>query len=223
MKNRNALKRKHIAPAIDVAVFDRIRAFISDVLRDACDVQIIRPGRICQKIYRMSEIFFERLFRFKQLRADFIIGQFLERAMIHGVRLDRDAALLHLEQLIPRQISVIDAGERGHHKNCRLQSVLLKDRKCIRIVVEIPVVESDQHGLLGQNRHSADAVVKFLRRDRSIAAVDEISHLLVKELRGHGERIETDADLMIIQNQNFSAVGDLIDGLGRGVRLCDRR
>src|SRR5581483_7185542 len=131
-----------------------------------------------------------------------------ERPVADAVRLDADTGALQLRELAPVECPVDDSprremlvvgerplrseiADRGEEHGG--EAVPSQDRCGVLEVVEVSVVESDQHGP-GRKR----LVVEVLRdhvvqRDDRVVELRELRHLLVERARRHRDRVAVDA------------------------------
>ena len=122
--------------------------------------------------------------------------------MADPVRLDADPARLELGELLPVEGRVADAGarrgspraeaaasrRRGYPIGTKITAgiaVLEQDRERVLEVVEVAVVERDEHRALGKRRAVEVVVAHRVERDRRVAELAEQRHLLGEDRGRH--------------------------------------
>ena len=122
-------------------------------------MQIVDARRIGDELDGMSQFALRLSLGLHKLLANTVIRQLRQSRMRHRMRLNRDAAPLHLAHLIPREISLALAQETRDDKDRRLEVILFQNGKRIGIVINVAIVKRDEHRTLGQSPRACQIVV----------------------------------------------------------------
>ena len=104
--------------------------------------------------------------------------------MVGRMAADLDTALLHVAQLIPRQIT-LRADEVRDHVDLAFHAALFEERQGHRIIVLVAIVEGDDQRFLGKRSLALRRLGKFQHGDRLVAFGLQMVELRSKIRRRH--------------------------------------
>jgi hypothetical protein len=112
-------------------------------------------------------------------------------------------------------MAVVEVADRDEEH--RRVPVLAEDSRSVVEIVEVSVVEGDQHRLLGQRRVRDVVGQDGVEVDDRVAELPQLVHLLVEERDGHGQRIARDVVDLVVHQHAQAAVPVAVRA------DCDRR
>ena len=164
----------------------------------------LRALHVRERAHGPAEALLEAELRERDLPRRFVHLEIGQRAVADPVGLDADAARLELRELFPAE-GRIDQAARGEVLVVRERPrpvqvadrneedggvpVLTQDGDRVEQVVAVGVVEGDQHGARRQRLSVHVVGEHVVERDRLVAEVGELRHLLVEERDRHRHAI----------------------------------
>lgn len=177
---------------------------VAGFLRHALELFVVRAARVGDEVDGLAEAPLERLLGAVELMPYLVSRNLVEFRMGERVALEIDeAALLHLIDLRPGHVIGVGADEVRDQEDRALEVILLEDRVGVLVVVDVAVVEGQDDGLLGQWRAVLPGIHHLFRRNRVVAVVGEVFHLLV-ELVGVDRQgiLVAVVDLVVVEHRH---------------------
>lgn len=155
----------------------------------------------------LLEVPLERELGVGELVVKLLVADLIELRVGERMALEVDEpAFLHLLALGPGQVVRIGADEIGYEEDRAPEVVFLENRERVLVVVNVAVIERDDHGLVGQGRPILPRIEELGRRDRMVAVVGEVFHLRLELIRVDGQRVFIAVvDLVVVQHRDVVA------------------